>query len=72
MCVLYKQSEYAGYRSESRQESAARRRANERTHCPKFSIIVFIVLLVKFSDYPNQVLSMKFKMYKKMVKYKER
>ena len=54
------------------QESAARRRANERTHCPKFSIIVFIVLLVKFSDYPNQVLSMKFKMYKKMVKYKER
>lgn len=54
------------------QESAARRRANERTHCPKFSIIVFIVLLVKFSDYPNQVLSTKFKMYKKMVKYKER
>ena len=27
---------------------------------------------MKSSDYPNQVLSMTFKMYKKMVKYKEK
>ena len=70
--MLCKQSEYAGYRSELPCQKALRGAAhvNENVvqNFPQSYMYCSYSDLVKFFDYPNQVLSMTFKMRKKVVK----